>query len=140
MCIPSMSGRDPMCRTNAVLHGQRGLWSVNVGDAVTIGHGAIVHGCIIEDEVLIGMGAILMNGARIGTQSIVAAGAVVREGMQVPSRSLVAGLPGTVRRSLGAEDLESIRVYAQNYVEYAALYLRQQDALTTTDRGDQRRA
>ncbi len=108
---------------NAVLHGQRGLWPVIVGAGCTIGHGAIVHGCVLEDEVLIGMGAIVMNGARIGTGSIIAAGSVVTEGVQIPPGSLVAGVPGRVRRVLHDADLELIRVYARNYVEYTATYL-----------------
>ena len=108
---------------NAVLHGQRGLWPVRVGDGCTIGHSAIVHGCVLEDDVLVGMGAIVMNGARVGTGSIIAAGAVVTEGRQIPPGSLVAGVPGIIRRQLHAADLEMVRGYAQNYVNYTALYL-----------------
>ena len=108
---------------NAVLHGQRDLWPVIIGDGCTVGHGAIVHGCVLEDDVLVGMGAIVMNGARIGAGSILAAGTVVKEGTQIPPGSLVAGVPGTVRRALGEADLESIRMYARNYVEYTAVYL-----------------
>lgn len=110
---------------NAVLHGQRGVWPVVVGEGCTIGHGAIVHGCVLEDDVLVGMGAIVMNGARVGAGSIVAAGAVVTEGMQVPPGSLVAGVPGTVRRALGEADLELIRTYARNYIDYTAMYLQE---------------
>ncbi len=108
---------------NAVLHGQRGLWPVAVGDGCTIGHGAIVHGCVLEDDVLVGMGAVILNGARVGAGSIIAAGAVVTEGAQIPAGSLVAGVPGRVRRALEGKDLEMIRGYAQNYVEYTAVYL-----------------
>jgi carbonic anhydrase/acetyltransferase-like protein (isoleucine patch superfamily) len=108
---------------NAVLHGQRGVWPVVVGNGVTIGHGAIVHGCVLEDDVLVGMGAIILNGARVGAGSIIAAGAVVTEGAQIPPGSLVAGVPGKVRRSLTSTDLDLIRAYGQNYVEYTAIYL-----------------
>lgn len=108
---------------NAVLHGQRGVWPVVVGDRCTIGHGAIVHGCVLEDDVLVGMGAVILNGAHVGAGSIIAAGAVVTEGAQIPPRSLVAGVPGKVRRELQATDLDLIRVYAQNYVDYTAIYL-----------------
>ena len=107
---------------NAVLHGQRGLWPVIVGEGCTLGHGAIVHGCVLEDDVLVGMGAIVMNGVRVGRGSIVAAGAVVTEGMQIPPGSLVAGVPGRVRRALNEEDLALIRSYAQNYMDYMAMY------------------
>lgn len=108
---------------NAVLHGQRGVWPVVVGNGCTVGHGAIVHGCVLEDDVLVGMGAIILNGARIGAGSIVAAGAVVTEGAQIPPGSLVAGVPGKIRRSLNSTDLDLIRTYAQNYIDYTAMYL-----------------
>jgi carbonic anhydrase/acetyltransferase-like protein (isoleucine patch superfamily) len=110
---------------NAILHGQRGVWPVVVGDGCTVGHGAIVHGCVLEDDVLVGMGAVILNGARIGAGSIIAAGAVVTERAQIPAGSLVTGVPGKVRRALNSTDLDLIRTYAQNYVEYTAMYLSQ---------------
>ena len=113
---------------NAVLHGQRGVWPVIVGEGVTIGHGAIVHGCVVEDNVLIGMGAVILNGARIGAGSIVAAGAVIPEQTQIPPRSLVAGVPGKIRRQLDDQDLDMIRMYAQNYLDYTAIYLAERNA------------
>ena len=85
-------------RTNVqdgtVVHVQSGTHPTTIGDEVTIGHGAIVHGCTIEDRCLIGMGAILLNGVRVGTESIVAAGSLLPESFQVPPRSLVDGEPG----------------------------------------------
>ncbi len=116
-------GQRSNVQDNAVLHGQRGVWPVHVGNGCTIGHGAIVHGCVLADDVLVGMGAIILNGAHIGAGTIVAAGAVVTEGAQIPPGSLVAGVPGKVRRSLNSTDLDLIRRYAQNYVEYTAMYL-----------------
>ncbi len=107
----------------AVLHGMRHLYPVVVGEMCTIGHGAVVHGCVLEDEVLVGMGAIVLNGARIGAGSILAAGAVIPERMQIPSHSLVAGVPGRIRRSLLEEDLQLIRSYAANYLDYTKTYL-----------------
>lgn len=89
-----------------------------IGDNVTIGHSAVVHGCTIEDRCLIGMGAILLNGCVIGTGSIVAAGTLVPEGMVVPPGSMVMGLPGKVRRALTPKEDASIRWYADNYVRY----------------------
>jgi carbonic anhydrase/acetyltransferase-like protein (isoleucine patch superfamily) len=112
----------------AVLHGMRGLHPVVVGEMCTIGHNATVHGCVLEDEVLVGMGAIVMNGARIGAGSIVAAGAVVPEGTQIPPRSLVAGVPGRIRRTLADSDLELIRMYASNYLDYTKIYLEAAEA------------
>src|SRR5712692_6413434 len=90
-----------------------------LGDSVTIGHGAVLHGCTIESRVLVGMGSIILNGARIGAGSIIAAGSLVPEGTVVPPGSLFMGHPGKFRRALTAEDQESIDQYAARYAEYA---------------------
>jgi carbonic anhydrase/acetyltransferase-like protein (isoleucine patch superfamily) len=114
-------------RTNVqdgtVVHVQSGTHPTTIGDEVTIGHGAIVHGCTIEDRCLIGMGAILLNGVSVGTESIVAAGSLLPEGFQVPPRSLVMGSPARVRRSLLDADVGSIRRYAEHYVAYRLDYV-----------------
>ena len=107
----------------AVLHGQRYKCPVIVGDWVTIGHNATVHGCVVEDVCLIGIGSTILNNARIGEGSIVAAGAVVPEGMIVPPRSLVAGVPAKLRRDLTSDDREEILMYARNYLDYLKTYL-----------------
>jgi carbonic anhydrase/acetyltransferase-like protein (isoleucine patch superfamily) len=107
----------------AVLHGQRNLYSVTVGDWVTIGHNATVHGCVVEDEVLIGMGVTILNDCRIGEGSIIAAGAVLPEHTIVPPRTLWAGVPGKLRRQLDDADRALIREYAQNYLDYTEIYL-----------------
>ena len=106
----------------AVLHGMRHLYPVVVGELCTVGHNATVHGCTLEDVVLIGIGATVLNNARIGTGSIVAAGAVVPEGMAVPPRSLVAGVPARIKRTLDDADVETILQYARNYLDYTAIY------------------
>ena|SRR5688572_27498133 len=109
-------------RTNVqdltLVHVMRHTHPTVIGDDVTIGHSAVVHGCTIEDRCLIGMGAILLNGCRIGSGSIVAAGTLVPEGMVVPPGSMVMGVPGKVRRSLIPEEDASIKRYADNYVRY----------------------
>jgi len=120
-------GAESNIQDGAVLHGMKGLHPVVIGDRVTIGHNATVHGCTLEDDVLVGMGATILNGARIGAGSIVAAGALVPEGMVVPPRSLVAGLPARVRRETTDDDLASIRKYAANYVAYAREYRAEDD-------------
>jgi carbonic anhydrase/acetyltransferase-like protein (isoleucine patch superfamily) len=109
----------------AVLHGQRYLYSVTVGDWVTIGHNATVHGCVVEDAVLIGMGVVVLNNARIGEGSIIAAGAIVPEGTIVPPRTLWAGVPAKMRRPLDDKDRELILLYAKNYLDYTEIYLRE---------------
>ena len=88
---------------------------VNVGAGVSIGHNAVLHGCIIEDDSLIGMGAVILNGARIGPGSLIAAGAVVPQGVIVPPRSLVTGVPGNIRRELSDAEIAHNRHNAQVY-------------------------
>jgi carbonic anhydrase/acetyltransferase-like protein (isoleucine patch superfamily) len=113
-------------RTNiqdgSVLHVMMDTHPLQVGDAVTVGHGVILHGCTIESRVLIGMGSVLLNGAKIGTGSIVAAGTLVPEGTVVPPGSLFMGHPGKFRRALTSEDQASIEAYAARYIQYAETY------------------
>jgi len=113
-------------RTNiqdgSVLHVMKDTHPLLLGDEVTVGHGVILHGCTIESRVLIGMGSVLLNGAKIGAGSIVAAGTLVPEGMEVPPGSLLMGHPGKVRRALTPEDQASIVAYATRYVEYSETY------------------
>ena len=106
-----------------VLHGQRNLYAVTVGDWVTIGHNATVHGCTVEDAVLIGMGVVILNNCRIGEGSIIAAGAILPEHTIVPPRTLWAGVPGKQRRTLDDKDHALILEYAQNYLDYTKIYL-----------------
>jgi len=94
-----------------------------IGEWVTIGHQAIVHACEIEDEVLIGMGAVVLDGAKIGARSIVGAGAVVTGRMVVPPGSLVLGSPATIKRQLSAEEQSRVRVWAERYVTVSRAYL-----------------
>jgi len=112
----------------SVLHGQRNRYPVIVGDWVTIGHNATVHGCVVEDMVLIGIGSRVLNNCRIGEGSIIAAGAVVPENTVVPPRTLWAGVPAKLRRELGESDQALIREYAQNYLDYVAIYLNEEAA------------
>ncbi len=109
----------------AVLHGQRNLYPVIVGDWVTIGHNATVHGCVVEDAVLIGIGARVLNNCRIGEGSLIATGAVVPEGTQVPPRTLWAGVPAKLRRQLSEADHAKIIEYAQNYLDYVEIFLKE---------------
>ena len=116
-------GRRSNIQDGTVVHVMRGTHPTTIGDNVTIGHAALIHGCTIEDQCLIGMGAIILNGARIGTGSIVAAGTLVVEGMQVPPRSLVMGSPGKVKRPLTDEQVASIQMYPDRYVGYRLDYM-----------------
>ena len=111
-------GEGSNLQDNVVLHADPGF-PTNVGNGVSVGHGAVVHGCTVEDDCLIGMSATIMNGAVIGAGSLVAGGAVVLEGAIIPPGSLVAGVPAKVRRQLNAEELEHVKDNARTYVALA---------------------
>jgi gamma-carbonic anhydrase len=116
-------GRRTNVQDGTVVHVMIETHPTTIGDNVTIGHAAVVHGCTIEDQCLIGMGVILLNGARVGAQSIVAAGTLVTEDMAVPPRSLVMGSPGKVKRLLTQAEIASIQKYADRYVGYRLDYM-----------------
>lgn len=115
-------GERSNVQDGTVVHVMHDTHPTRIGDDVTVGHGAIVHGCTIESRVLIGMGAILLNGASVGEDCIVAAGTLLAERTEIPPRSLVMGSPGKVRRQLTDEEVESILDYAQRYVGYRLDY------------------
>jgi carbonic anhydrase/acetyltransferase-like protein (isoleucine patch superfamily) len=106
---------------NAVIHTEAGNPTI-IGEDVSIGHGAIVHGCVVEDGCLIGMNATVLNGAVIGANSLVAAGALVLEGTVIPPRSLVAGVPAKVRRELTDEEVAGLYGNSARYVPRAKIY------------------
>ena len=112
-------------RTNiqdlSVLHTDPGFPLV-IGEGCTIGHRAILHGCSLEDNVLIGMGATVLNGARIGTGSLIGAGALVTEGKEIPPGALVMGAPGKVVRMLDAAAIDKLRASAVHYAANAARF------------------
>ena len=113
-------------RTNiqdlTMIHVMRETHPTIIGDEVTVGHSAVVHGTTIEDRVLIGMGAVLLNGVHIEHDCVIAAGTLLTEGTRIPARSLVMGRPGKVKRALTDEEVASIRWYAENYVKYRLDY------------------
>ena len=114
-------------RTNiqdgTVIHVMRDTHPTRIGNEVTVGHAAVLHGCTVRDRCLIGMGARLLNGAEIGEDSIVAAGSLVPEEKKFPPRSLLMGRPAVLRRELTDSELASIRDYAQRYVGYRTHYM-----------------
>ncbi|RLL65640.1 gamma carbonic anhydrase family protein [Streptomyces sp. Z26] len=117
-CDTIVLGRDSNIQDNCTVHADPGFPAV-VGDRVSVGHNAVLHGCTVEDDVLVGMGATVLNGARIGAGSLIAAQALVPQGMRVPPGSLVAGVPARVKRQLTDEEREGIRANAAMYVELA---------------------
>ena len=116
-------GHRSNVQDGTIVHVMHDTHPTRIGDDVTIGHGAVVHGCTVGDRVLIGMGAILLNGATVGEDSIVAAGTLVPEGAIIPPRSLAMGSPAKVRRALSEEEVASIQEYATNYVRYRLEYM-----------------
>lgn len=114
-------------RTNVqdlcMLHVTHDTHPLIIGSGVTIGHNAVLHGCTVKDRVLVGMGAIIMDGVVIGEDSVVGAGALVVEGTVVPPKSVILGSPARVRRSVTAKELAWIKESADNYVKYARQYL-----------------
>lgn len=111
-------GEQTNIQDQAVLHVDEG-YPLKIGNCVTIGHSAILHGCTIEDEVLIGMGSIVMNGAKIGSHSIIGAGCVVPENMNIPKNSIVVGIPARVIKEVSGVQVENIIKNAEHYVQEA---------------------
>lgn len=111
-------GEGTNLQDNVVVHADAGM-PCTVGERVSVGHSAVIHGCTIGDDCLVGMSATIMNGAVIGANSLVAAGALVLEAMEVPPGSLVAGVPAKVRRALSPEEIESLKTNASTYLELA---------------------
>ena len=114
-------------RTNiqdlTMVHVMRDTHPTVIGDEVTVGHSAVLHGVTIEDRVLIGMAAVLLNGVHVERDCIIAAGTLLTEGTRIPARSLVMGRPGKVKRGLTDEEVAEIRWYADAYVNYRLDYL-----------------
>ncbi|MFJ9867006.1 gamma carbonic anhydrase family protein [Streptomyces sp. NPDC101165] len=111
-------GAQANVQDNVTLHADPGF-PVSVGERVSIGHNAVVHGATVEDDCLIGMGATVLNGAVIGAGSLVAAQALVPQGMVVPPGSLVAGVPAKVRRTLSEEERQGVTLNGTMYAELA---------------------
>ena len=99
--------------------------ALTIGNGVTVGHRAVVHGCTIDDDVLIGMGAIVLNGAHVGAGSIIAAGAVVLGGAEIPPNSMVMGVPAKVRGTIRPEQIKASRENAERYVALAKKHLKE---------------
>lgn len=115
-------GPQSNVQDGAVVHVADDLPAI-IGRLVTIGHKAIVHACTIEDEVLVGMGAIILDGAHVGTRSIIGANATVKGGMEIPPGSLVLGTPAKVVRTLSESEQDEIKLWAQRYVRLSREYV-----------------
>lgn len=114
-------GSETNIQDNSVLHSDYGF-PLTIGDRVTVGHAVVLHGCTVEDDVVVGIGAIVLNGARVGQGAVIAAGSLVTEGMEVPADTLVMGAPAKPRRAVSPEERTRFREGNQHYVEGAAAY------------------
>ncbi|WP_462137752.1 gamma carbonic anhydrase family protein [Candidatus Mycalebacterium sp.] len=120
-------GEGTNVQDNSMLHVTGGTHPLEIGNYVTVGHNAVVHGCLIKDRVLIGMGAIVLDGAEINEESMVGAGAVVPPGFVLPSGKLAVGVPAKVARDLTDEERESIKTSADNYIRNSRTYMEDPD-------------
>jgi len=120
-------GDETSIQDNAVVHVDAGV-PARIGNRVTVGHGAIIHGATVEDDALIGIGAIVLNRARIGEGAVVGAGALVPEGMEVPPHTLALGVPARVVKEVSPELAARTRENAEHYVLYGRLYREQADS------------
>jgi carbonic anhydrase/acetyltransferase-like protein (isoleucine patch superfamily) len=125
-------GHHTNVQDNAVLHLADDFPCV-VGNYVTIGHSAVVHACTVRDEVLVGMGAIILDGAVIGRQSIIGAKALVTQGTKIPAGSLVLGAPAKVVRALTKQERAGVKYWAQKYVENSAYCLKNAEKISLVD-------
>jgi carbonic anhydrase/acetyltransferase-like protein (isoleucine patch superfamily) len=121
---PIRVGAETNIQDNCTVHVDEGCPAI-IGDRVSVGHNAVVHGCTVEDESLVGIGSRVLSGALIRTGSVVAANAVVREGQQVGPRELVAGAPARVKRTLSNEELVRFLQPVKNYLHISRIYLSQ---------------
>jgi carbonic anhydrase/acetyltransferase-like protein (isoleucine patch superfamily) len=117
-------GRNTNVQDNCTIHVTHLDWPTVIGENVTIGHGAIVHGCTVGNGALIGMGSRVLDGAVVGESAMVGAGALVPPGMQVPPRTLVVGVPARVKRPLTPDELAHLENSWKNYVQYKDRYLK----------------
>jgi carbonic anhydrase/acetyltransferase-like protein (isoleucine patch superfamily) len=115
-------GEDSNIQDNSVLHCDPGVFALEIGNRVTVGHLAMLHGCTIEDDCLIGIAAVILNGAKVGKGSVIAAGALVPEGAEIPPLSMAMGVPAKVKRAVTDEERRRFRMNSDHYVEATRVY------------------
>jgi carbonic anhydrase/acetyltransferase-like protein (isoleucine patch superfamily) len=115
-------GEKTNIQDNCTLHVTWKKFPLEIGNRVTVGHGVTIHGCTLKDNIIVGMGAVLLDGCLVNSNSFIAAGTLVREKFIVPEGVLVAGMPGKVIRELKPEEIRKIRVSSDNYLGYVKNY------------------
>ncbi|MEM3841279.1 MAG: gamma carbonic anhydrase family protein [Candidatus Micrarchaeaceae archaeon] len=129
-------GKNTSIQDNTVMHGTADRFPTIVGDNVTIGHLALVHGCTIGDNCIIGMGAIILEGAKIGNWCIIGAGAVIPEGKEIPDNSIVFGIPGKVAGKVTKVHKERITRNWKAYVKLSREYMKQEHLQASKENRD----
>jgi gamma-carbonic anhydrase len=122
---PIQIGDETSIQDGTVVHTDARFPAI-IGNRVTVGHMAMLHGCVVEDEVLIGIGAIVLNGAKVGKGAVIAAGALVPEGVEIPAGMLAMGVPAKPKRPVTEEEQERFRVNCNNYIKRTKDYLDEQ--------------
>lgn len=122
-CYYIRIGENTNIQDNTVIHVTQGQFGTVIGNCVTVGHSAVLHGCTVQDRCLIGIGAIVLDDVTIGEESFIAAGSLVTPGTLIPPRSLVMGAPAKVRRQVTEHEIARINEHWQHYVEYKNQYL-----------------
>jgi carbonic anhydrase/acetyltransferase-like protein (isoleucine patch superfamily) len=123
--MPIRIGRETNIQDGTIIHGTYKKCGATIGERTTVGHGVILHGCQIGDRVLIGMGAIIMDNAKVANDSIVAAGALITEEKEFPPGVLIVGRPAKVARELTAEEKAFLNQSADNYLKYKTWYVKE---------------
>ena len=118
-------GRCSNVQDGTVIHTTLDKYPTVIGDYVTIGHNAMLHGCTIKDNVLVGIGAIVLDNSVVGENSIIAAGSLIPPGKEYPPNSLLMGSPAKVAKTLSEDDIKGIRDYAERYLKYKDMYIEQ---------------
>jgi len=121
--MPIRIGSHTSIQDNAVIHVTAGRFGAEIGSRVTVGHGAIIHACVVEDDCLVGMGSVLLDGCRIGRGSLIGAGALVTPGTIIPPGSMVVGSPAKVKREISQQEIQWIAFSSQHYVDLARAYI-----------------
>jgi carbonic anhydrase/acetyltransferase-like protein (isoleucine patch superfamily) len=122
-CYHIRIGENSNIQDNTVIHVTQGQFATIIGNYVTVGHAAVLHGCTVMDRCLIGIGAIILDDVTIAEESFIAAGSLVTPGTKIPPRSMVMGAPAKVRRQVTDQEVERINEHWQHYVEYKSQYL-----------------
>lgn len=130
--MPIRIGARTSIQDGAVVHVTSGKFGTTIGSDCTVGHGAIIHACVVEEFCLVGMGSTILDGARIGRGSLVGAGALVTPGTVIPPNSLVVGAPAKVKRAIDEREREQIVYGAAHYVALARSYLAGEEGSSVT--------